>query len=912
MAGDFTGDGPLDLAVANVGDNTISVLLGNGDGTFQPPVTYAVGTFPDGIVAGDFTGNGILDLAVANQNSNNVSVLLGNGDGTFQPQVTYAVGSGPDAIVAGDFTGDGHLDLAVANENLDGTGGGTVSVLLGNGDGTFQPQVTYAVGASPSAIVAGDFRGDGRLDLAVTGGTSGVHILLGNGDGTFQPQVNYAVVSDEDACAIAAGDFSGDGHLDLAVLEEGLGGTPSDVTVLSGNGDGTFQPEPGTGNAVGTGPGAIAAGDFTGNGRTDLAVVNEVSDTVSVLLSNGDGTFQPQVTYAVGSDPDAIVAGDFNGDGHLDLAVVNNGAFDSNFNLIPGSSTVSVLLGNGDGTFQPQVTYAVGTSPFSIVAGDFTGNGILDLAVANAGTSPDFAGTVSVLLGNGDGTFQPQVTYAVGSHLNAIATGDFTGDGKLDLVVADALGIQMLLGNGDGTFQPAQTVANGNFGFVNEGQPQNMAVGDFTGDGRLDLAVLNFSDNTVSVLLGNGDGTFQPQVTYAVGTFPDSIVAGDFSGDGHLDLAVLNEGDNGLANITVSVLLGNGDGTFQPQVTYAVGDLTTDLVAGDFTGDGPLDLAVSSSLSNSVSVLLGTGDGTFVGPGQLATTPYATPLVADVTGDGTDDVLVVDGAGEILSRQGIPGQPGSFLPPVTVNPNHPSRDIAWLPDTNVGPVLASVDAQDDAISFYAYRDGRFVRLDGSLATGQLPAQIVAAQLNGNGLDDLVVRNAGDGTLSVYLGSWFDSGFVGPRGTLAAPIFTAAFILPVGLGVSDVQAVEHHGERRARPGRHQHADRTGEHPPQPGRWVLRGPRALPRRDGPLRGGYLRRLTRRHEPRSDFGRGGRNVPHRRLDRPGDDQLGDADHRRARGTGERTVRQSRHLLYGQSRAGGPGGRLQRRRHR
>ena len=121
--------------------------------------------------------------------------------------------------------------------------------------------------------------------------------------------------------------------------------------------------------------------------------------------------------------------------------------------------------------------------------------------------------------------------------------------------------------------------------------------------------------------------------------------------------------------------------------------------------------------------------------------------------------------------------------------HHPSRDIAWLPDTDVGPVLASVDAQDDAISFYAYRDGRFVRLDGSLATGQLPAQIVAAQLDGNGLDDLVVRNAGDGTLSVYLGSWFDSGFVGPSGTLAAPIFTAAFILPVGLGVSDVQAVD---------------------------------------------------------------------------------------------------------------------------
>ncbi len=142
--GDFTGDGHLDLAVANYADDTVSVLLGNGDGTFEPQCTYAVGSEPQAIVAGDFNDDGHLDLAVANSGSNDVSVLLGNGDGTFQPQVTYGAGSDPYAIVAGDFTGDGHLDLAVANEE-----DGTVSVLLGNGDGTFQPEVTYAVGVGP-------------------------------------------------------------------------------------------------------------------------------------------------------------------------------------------------------------------------------------------------------------------------------------------------------------------------------------------------------------------------------------------------------------------------------------------------------------------------------------------------------------------------------------------------------------------------------------------------------------------------------------------------------------------------------------------------------------------------------------------------------------------------------------------
>ena len=313
-------------------------------------------------------------------------------------------------------------------------------------------------------------------------------------------------------------------------------------------------------------------------------------------------------------------------------------------------------------------------------------------------------------------------------------------------------------------------------------------TGDFTGDGRTDLAVANYGSNDVSILLGNGDGTFQPQVTYAVGSFPYALVTGDFTGDGRTDLAVANSGDN-----DVSILLGNGDGTFQNQVTYAVGSAPYALVTGDFTGDGRIDLAVANSGSNDVSILLGNGDGTFTAPGQFATTPHSTPLVADVNGDGTDDVLVVDGAGNILYRQGIPGQPGTFEPPVTINPGNPSRDIAWVPDTNQGPVLASVDAYDNAISLYAYRDGGFVKV-GSLATGFLPAQIIAADLNGNGWDDLVVRNASvrnasDGTLSVF--------FNNEMGGLQAGLrpFLPPVTLPVGLGVSDVQAVDTTGSGR---------------------------------------------------------------------------------------------------------------------
>ena len=284
-------------------------------------------------------------------------------------------------------------------------------------------------------------------------------------------------------------------------------------------------------------------------------------------------------------------------------------------------------------------------------------------------------------------------------------TGDFNGDGRTDLAVAnqDSKNVSILLGKGDGTFQNQGTYAVGS-------SPYALVTGDFNGDGRTDLAVANSDDKNVSILLGKGDGTFQNQGTYPVGSYPIALVTGDFNGDGRTDLAVANSYDN-----DVSILLGNGDGTFQNQVTYTVGSSPDALVTGDFNGDGRTDLAVANSGSNDVSILLGNGDGTFTDPGQFATTPHSTPLVADVNGDGTDDVLVVDGAGNILYRQGIPGRPGTFEPPVTINPGFPSRDIAWVPDTNQGPVLASVDAHDNAISLYAYRDGKFARLRLGLA-----------------------------------------------------------------------------------------------------------------------------------------------------------------------------------------------------
>ncbi len=342
--------------------------------------------------------------------------------------------------------------------------------------------------------------------------------------------------------------------------------------------------------ATGAAPGGLITGDFNGDGKLDLATANTTSNTVSVLLGNGDGTFAAASTFAVGSDPFNLVAGDFNNDGKLDLAVANfaGGA----------TSNISILLGNGDGTFQtPGPTFAAGKGPISVVTGDFNRDGKLDLAVANR-----LDNTVSILLGNGDGTFQPHADYVASTQdVAGLAVGDFNGDGKLDLAVTNpSTGqVSILLGNGDGTFQAPVAYSTGASG----DHPTAVTVADFNGDGILDLAVTKFNAKNVAIFLGKGDGTFQPEVSYATTSGamvgPGGITTGDFNGDGLVDLVVTDQYDN-----TVSILLGNGNGTFQGPLEFATGNLSAGVAAGDFNGDGRLDVAVANDGASTVSVML--------------------------------------------------------------------------------------------------------------------------------------------------------------------------------------------------------------------------------------------------------------------------------------------------------------------
>jgi hypothetical protein len=275
----------------------------------------------------------------------------------------------------------------------------------------------------------------------------------------------------------------------------------------------------GTGYAVGTDPLAVSTADLNGDGKLDLVLANASDNTLSVLLGNGDGTFQTQMTYAVGANPNALAIADFNGDGRLDLAVTNT-----------NSNTVSVLLGNGDGTFRQQVQYATGMGPYGIAAADVNGDDKLDLLVTNSSDN-----TISVLLGKGDGTFRAAVNYAAGEDPLSVTVGDFNRDGKLDLGVAnfvynnyDRNFVTVLLGNGDGTFSTPTSYTSDCGGFV--------TAADFNGDGTLDLA--EAGSGGLCLFRGNGDGTFQGYKLYFVPTTATWIGAADFNADGKLDVAL--------------------------------------------------------------------------------------------------------------------------------------------------------------------------------------------------------------------------------------------------------------------------------------------------------------------------------------------------------------------------------------
>ncbi len=361
------------------------------------------------------------------------------------------------------------------------------------------PITNYATGNGPAFVTTADLNGDNFQDLIVANfADNTLSVFLGNGDGTFQNPISPPPATGTGPVSIATGTFNSKNNTNqcLAVANE----TANTLTILLGNGDGTFTQASGSPIPTGKHPVSVVPAVLSTGGQSDLIVANQESNTISVYMGNGDGTFQHTVDYPAGNGPTGLTVADFNNDSKLDLAVTNQ-----------TDNTVWVYLGNGDGTFNKPIGYAVGQAPMYVASADFNGDNVLDLAVANNGapTATNSGNSVSILLGKGDGTFGAATDFPAGNGPTSIAIADYNIDGLPDLAVTAQTdnAVALLLGVGSGTFSPF-------FEFPVQSNPLSDATNVFTSSGQPDLAVANQGSNTVSVIInsavfGTGSGAAQ-------------------------------------------------------------------------------------------------------------------------------------------------------------------------------------------------------------------------------------------------------------------------------------------------------------------------------------------------------------------------------------------------------------------
>jgi uncharacterized protein (TIGR03437 family) len=631
--GDFNGDGILDSAIETA--TGISVNLYQVNGTFATTVYPISGLQTSSIVAVDFNGDGNLDLAVpvipGASGQGYVAILLGRGDGTFGAPSNTAAGLYPFYLAAGDFNSDGKNDLAVTNVPATATGAGSVSVLLGNGDGTFAPAVSYAVGLAPATIVAADFNGDGKLDLAALDAdtiiVNKLWVLLGKGDGTFQNAVSTATATSSGYLSYA--DLNHDGKLDAVIADQ----LASAMSVLMGNGDGTFQSP--VRYLAAAQPTAVAIAPLE-DGNTALFLSDAISGNVVLGFASPDGTVAIPPLQSIGQSTAAVAAGDLNGDSRPDLVISD-----------PVAGSLYVLLATGNGEFGSPASYSAGNTPGALALADLKGNGVLDAIVGTASG-------LGVLLGTGGGAFGTAQFYTAGDTFGSVAIADFNGDGKPDVAAVDATAgiVSVFLGNGDGTLQTGKTISLSS-SFI----PLSVAAGDVNKDGNADLIVAlgasgQGQPGAIAILLGNGNGTFQtPQMTALPGPIIQQTIGaaaiaglavGDLNGDGIPDVVAAI---NGATSNQVAVLLGIGNGSFKTAVLSNTGTSPPEILIGDINGDGKPDLLLADCCGLSeASFLAGNGDGTFQADFRFSSGPNPAALAtADFNGDGLLDVAVAGG-----------------------------------------------------------------------------------------------------------------------------------------------------------------------------------------------------------------------------------------------------------------------------
>lgn len=746
------GDKNLDIITANADSNNVSFLLGQGNGTFEDVKHCDVGQQPTAIAVADLNRDGVLDVVTTNAASHDVSVLLGRTPNANEPCPVFLpesrvqldgmdVRPKPIAIAVTDINKDGRPDLVTANAKS-----GNVAILLGNGDGTFAPARFVGVGAAqqPMAVAVADLNGDGRLDL-VTANVTANHdgagdslshnlaILLRRENGAFvlEPLLRVGPAS----TAVAVADLDADNRPDLIVTT----GDTDDVMVLRGRGDGTFTAAQRW--QTGDRPVALAVADLDEDGRLDVVAADADSGDVAVLLGQNapDSLFvtKPRQLEEVGARPVAIALTARDNDGSLAIVTANADSHDV------------VILSGANGTFTAEQRLTVGMQPTAVAVAHLNSDRWPDVVTANKDSCD-----VSVLFGRHDGSWASEQRAPVGSGRCPVAIAVT----PRIVVTANATSndVTVLLGRDAGTFAPAR-----HFPVGMGRRPSAVAVADFNGDGVPDLVTANEGSDNVAVLLGQpaSAGTFAAAGVFPIGKEPMAVAVADLNRDGRQDVITVNA----MAN-SITVLLGWGNGAFAPpRHLENVGDTPMAVAVTDFNGDGAFDLVTANAESNDVTVLLGRGDGTlaFVPRIDVDQRPTAVAVAEgeeDLNNDGKSDVVTANANANTITLLRGDGKGGFFKTrhkmvcgerPVAIAVADLDRD-GWR-----DLITANVDSDDIAImrgrvggTFSAAEC--FPKENGKESL-QRPLAVAVADLDGDNALDIITANAASDNVAIFWG-----------------------------------------------------------------------------------------------------------------------------------------------------------------